>query len=131
MRKKSAQDANMNKILVIEDDESMLKSIRRALVLEGYHVLGAENGLVAIHLLQDNPVDLVITDIFMPYKDGIDTVMDIKSKFPAIKIIVISGGGSIDGVDFLDLAEKVGADCSFQKPFDPQDLVSAVHELLL
>jgi len=108
----------------------MLKSIQRALIFEGHTIIGAENGLVALHLLKKTSVDLVITDIFMPHMDGIETITEIKSLYPEIKIITISGGGSVDGVDYLDLAAMMGADCTFLKPFDQKDLLSAVAELL-
>ncbi|OGR02614.1 MAG: hypothetical protein A2511_05265 [Deltaproteobacteria bacterium RIFOXYD12_FULL_50_9] len=120
----------MASILIVEDDEGMLKSIQRALIFEGHTIIGAENGLVALHLLKKTSVDLVITDIFMPHMDGIETITEIKSLYPEIKIITISGGGSVDGVDYLDLAAMMGADCTFLKPFDQKDLLSAVAELL-
>lgn len=118
-------------ILLIDDDELLRKTLRRVLTSDGSHkVLEAENGAVASLILEEEPVDLVVTDIFMPYQDGINIIMEINEKYPAMKIIAVSGGGRLESVDYLELAQNVGAHHVFQKPFDYKELVEMVDELL-
>ncbi len=73
---------------------------------------------------------MVITDIFMPEKEGIETIRDLKRQFPQVKIIAMSGGGRKGNFDFLEMAETLGADRSFSKPFERQEMLDAIRELL-
>ena len=79
---------------------------------------------------RENPADLIITDIFMPEKEGTEFIMDMSEEFSAVKVIAMSGGGNIADVDFLNLAKNLGALKTFQKPFKQADLLAAVEELL-
>ena len=97
---------------------------------KGYTVETAGTGSEAIRLAGEVPFDLIITDIFMPEKEGTEFIMDISEEFPGTKVIVMSGGGNIEGVDFLDLARNLGALRSFKKPFGREELLTAVDELL-
>ena len=118
-------------ILLIDDDELLRKTLRRVLTSAGSHkVLEAENGAVASLLLEEEPVDLVVTDIFMPHQDGIKVIMEINEKYPDVKIIAISGGGRIESIDYLELAQNIGAHHVFKKPFDHREFVEKVGELL-
>jgi DNA-binding response OmpR family regulator len=118
------------RILVIDDEEPMRLMLRRSLTKAGYETFEAANGKEALSLQEKNPADLIITDIIMPEMEGIDTIMTFRENYPKVKIIAISGGGQIGSDEYLDLADKLGADWTFAKPFSINRLMSAVEELL-
>jgi len=120
----------MARILIIDDDAKIRTMIRRFLEKEGYEVAEAANGRIALEMQRENPADLIITDIFMPEKEGTEFIMDMGDEFPTAKVIAMSGGGNVADVDFLQLAQNLGALKTFQKPFDHKELVAAVKELL-
>ena len=117
-------------ILAIDDDDTVRLSIQSALEDAGHVVVAAANGREGLTLFRENPADLVISDIFMPEKEGLETIDEIKQLRPQTKIIAISGGGRMDPDDYLAIARSVGADRSLFKPFDIQELVDVVEELL-
>ena len=120
----------MARILVIDDDDTVRLSVRLALEDADHKVEEAADGLEGMNLFRINPVDLVITDIFMPETEGLETIDEIKQVCPQTKIIAISGGGRMDPEDYLEIAMRVGADYSLLKPFDIKLLVDAVDDLL-
>jgi len=120
----------MAKILIIDDEVNMIKSIRRILEMEDYDVIEASNGADGMKVMHQNAVDLVITDIYMPEQDGIITIKEIRKHFPRVKIIAISGGDKLGSVTSLDAAEIIGAHSVFVKPLEPDELVQAVRDLL-
>lgn len=120
----------MARILVIDDDDTVRLSVRLALEDADHKVEEAADGLEGMNLFRNHPADLVITDIFMPEKEGLETIDEIKQVAPQTKIIAISGGGRMDPEDYLEIAMRVGADYSLLKPFDIQVLVNAVDDLL-
>ncbi len=120
----------MARILVIDDDVKLRELIRRFLEGAGYEVIIAENGRVALDIQRQTPADVIITDIFMPEKQGTEIIMDLSLEFPKAKVIAISGGGNVADIDFLKLAENLGALKTFQKPFKQEELLAAVKELL-
>jgi len=89
----------MARIIVIDDDESVRKAIRRVLEPLGHEVLEADDGAVGLTLVATKGADLVITDIFMPGQDGIVTVRQIRKEYPAVRIIAISGGDTTGRMD--------------------------------
>ena len=117
-------------ILVIDDDKRIRDMVADLLEETGHEVVGASNGKLGLELLRLHPADLIITDIFMPEKDGTEFIMDITEEFPHSKVIAISGGGNIADVDFLQLAHNLGAIKTFQKPFVLRDFKAAVEEIL-
>jgi len=117
-------------ILIIDDDNQLRGMLRQTLELAGYDVLDAPNGKEGIKLYRQDPADLVITDLIMPEKEGIETIMDLKRDFSDVKIIAISGGGRIDAEEYLHMAEKLGAQRTLTKPFELKELLEAVRELL-
>jgi CheY-like chemotaxis protein len=123
-------DATKTRVVVIDDQEPIRRIIRRALESHGYEVLDASDGLAGLALLERGPVDVVITDIFMPGQDGIVTLRRIRKEFPGIKVIVISGGDSTGLLDMRRDAEFLGALRSLQKPFTAADIVRVVAEVL-
>jgi CheY-like chemotaxis protein len=118
------------RILIVEDDEQVREMIRQVLEMEGYHVLEASDGRHGIRLCREDPADLLITDIFMPEKDGLQVIREIRLDRPNAKIIAISGGGETVAGDFLRHASIFGADRVFSKPLSLSELVLAVRELL-
>ena len=120
----------MKRILIIDDDIQIRQMLRQMLEREGYEVNDASNGAEGIELYRDAPFDLIITDIIMPEKEGLETIMELKGDFQYLKIIAISGGGRIDSKDYLKIAKKFGADRTFSKPFDREELLAAIEKLL-
>lgn len=117
----------MATILVIDDEEMVRATLRLALESAGHRVLEAGNGQDGLRLLETNPVDLTITDIIMPEKEGIETIIEIRRRQPEAKIIAISGGSRSQDIDFLRIAERLGAVHSLAKPFSPQMLIELVN----
>ena len=97
----------------------------------GHDVVEAANDRIALDLQREKPAELIITDMFMPEKEGTEFIMDMRDEFPQVKIIAMSGGSNIPGVDFLALAINPGAVKTFQKPFLQQELLAAVEEILV
>ena len=120
----------MKRILIIDDDFLVRDMLERLVRKACYDVETAENGFHAMRLHRENPVDLVITDIIMPEKEGLETITELRSLFPSVKIIAISGGGRIGPANYLKMAKMLGADRTFSKPFNPSELIAAVDELL-
>lgn len=120
----------MTKILVIDDDEFVNGMMVQFLSEVGYEVQGARDGNCALKLLGLEPFDLVITDIVMPEKEGIETIISIRNKSKTLPIIAISGGGKINPEQYLHMAQHFGADYIFQKPFDREHFLSAIQECL-
>ena len=120
----------MAQILIIDDDPQFRKTLFAILSRADYDVLEAGNGNEGLQVLDDKSCDLVISDIFMPEKEGIETISEIKAKYPDMKIIAISGGMPFSSTDFLGIAEKLGADITIQKPFEREVILQAVSELL-
>ncbi|MDY6951804.1 MAG: response regulator [Thermodesulfobacteriota bacterium] len=118
------------RVLVIDDDVGIRTMLRRLLEGAGYEVTEAPDGNQGIYLYRQDPVDLVITDIIMPEKEGLETIRELRRDFPKVKIVAISGGGRIRADEYLPMAEKFGADRTLAKPFDPKELLDAVHELV-
>jgi len=121
----------MARILVIDDESELRTLLSRIFDRQGHETTEAENGRDALRQLEASPgFDLIVTDLFMPEMDGIETLRHIKTRWPKAKVIVISGGGNRTGLDMLPMAGKFGADRTFAKPFDPAALAKAVTELL-
>ncbi len=104
--------------------------LRKLLVKNGYEVIEAQNGNQGIVLFNDHNPDVVITDLIMPEKEGLETIGKLKKLNPDVSVIAISGGGMTDPKMYLDLASKFGAVYTFSKPVDNDILVSTINELL-
>ncbi len=120
----------MARILVIDDDSHIREMLRFLFESEGHEVMEAPEGEAAMSLHLQSPADLIVTDILMPGKEGVQTIIEFRREFPEIKIIAISGGGIVGPALYLDLAEKFGAQKSFTKPLDVDKLMVAAQELL-
>ena len=123
----------MARILVIDDDLQIREMLMQFFERDGYEVSVAPNGQAALELHRRIPADLIITDIFMPEKEGLETIMEFRRDFPAVKIIGISGGGRTERMgaeEYLKIATVLGAHKTFSKPFELAKLLEAVRELL-
>jgi CheY-like chemotaxis protein len=120
----------MARILVIDDDEQVLDMLYESLTREGYDVLKASNGEQGLRLCRENSVDLIITDIIMPEKEGIETIIELRKDFPNVKIIAISGGGRAGTKDYLQMAKIFGVQRTFTKPVAREQLLDAIKELI-
>jgi YesN/AraC family two-component response regulator len=120
----------MKRILIIDDDFLVRDMLERLMRKSRYDVETAEDGGRALRLHRRHPVDLVITDIIMPEKEGLETIAEFRKSAPAVKIIAISGGGRIGPSSYLRMAKLLGADRTFAKPADTAQLLSTVEELL-
>lgn len=117
-------------ILVIDDDAALRRMIRLALEAADHEVLEAEDGARGMALLGSRAPDLLVTDILMPTKEGIETIREVRALKPELPIVAISGGGRFDGPELLGMARTFGADVALAKPFRPVQLIQAVDRLL-
>ena len=120
----------MSEILVVDDDLAVLDVMSEMLRLEGHEVTVAENGVDAVQCVNDAEFDLVITDLIMPEKEGLETIADIRRSRADLPIIAISGGGRLGPTDYLETARFIGANATLAKPFARQELLSTVESLL-
>jgi DNA-binding response OmpR family regulator len=118
-------------VLVADDDPPVRTVIHRTLEAAGHEVADAENGQMCEDLIASRLPDLVILDILMPKKEGIEVIADMRGRHPALKILAISGGGrTVSGTDFLSFARRFGANATLEKPFDAAALLAAVRSVL-
>ena len=120
----------MARILVVDDDAAVRDSIQTILTLDGYDLVEAENGRYCEAEIGRRPPDLIILDIFMPDRDGIETIRSVRRTHPHLKILAISGtvGGQLEQA--LAFAQEFGADAVLHKPFAPELLRTTVRSLL-
>ncbi len=118
------------RIIIVDDDEQMRSMLKQTLESDGYHVSEAPDGNVALWLYKENAADLIVMDIIMPEKEGIETIMELKRDYPGVKILAISGGGAGDPEGYLKLAKQIGADRTLAKPFEKEALLMEVRDLL-
>jgi CheY-like chemotaxis protein len=118
------------RILIVDDDDAVRIAIRALLLRHGHEASCAKNGKEGLEMIGVLEPDLVICDIIMPDKEGIETILDIKRLYSAIKIVAISGGGRMSSHWVLELATECGADETLAKPFSSEDFIVAVHRQL-
>ena len=118
------------RILVVDDESGIRDLASRALVAAGGDVATAGDGREAVKAMEADPFDLAIIDIVMPEKEGVETILEFKKRWPACKIIAISGGGRAGPEMFLSLADAFGADVTMKKPLSFALLVRTAGELL-
>jgi DNA-binding NtrC family response regulator len=116
-------------ILVIDDDPGIRLVLRKTLERAGYEVHEAADGEAGLKQFRDVKPDLVITDIIMPEREGVETIVALRQQSPATPIVAISGGGG-GGADYLTMAKKLGAARALQKPFSVATALRVVDELL-
>jgi len=119
----------MARILIIDDDDALRSVIAQNLTLAGHTVLQAGDGNQGIALAKAEQVDLVLTDLVMPGKEGVETIIELHRENPTLPIIAMSGGMPRSQM-YLQIATKLGARQTLAKPFTPQDLISAIDRVL-
>ena len=115
---------------MVDDHQDICAFMQAALETAGYEVRTAAEGAQALALLHERPADVVITDLFMPGKEGMETIAQCKTEFPQARIIAISAGGRSGRRDFLAAAALIGADATLHKPFAADQLLDAVRAVL-
>jgi CheY-like chemotaxis protein len=120
----------MASILVVEDEELMRDTLLKILRMEQHEVVGAADGSQALRMTRDQVFDLVVTDIVMPEKEGIETIMELRRIQPPPKIIAMSSGGRGNYSTYLDLADKLGAQATLSKPFTASLFLEVVARVL-
>ena len=121
----------MARILIIDDDSEFRAMLRAMLEDAGYtEIEEAANGSIGVKLFRQHPFDLVLTDIVMPDKEGLEMITELTRDFPGIKIIALSGGGRVGPQSYLEMAKLLGASRTMEKPFKKSDLIDAVKGLI-
>lgn len=121
----------MTKILIIDDEDQYRSTLKRMLEKAGYNEIEeAANGNDGLKIFRRQHFDLVITDIIMPEKEGIETIVELVKAEPRIKIIAMSGGGRIGPENYLELARHLGAGRTLTKPFTQAELLQLVQETI-
>jgi CheY-like chemotaxis protein len=120
----------MARILLVDDNAELLLSTAAVLRAHRHDVVTAGNGAEALARIDLDTFQLVITDILMPDKEGFETIMTLRRRFPSLKIIAVSGGGYIDARKYLDSARMLGAHHTLEKPFSGLDLILAIDQVL-
>jgi len=121
----------MTTILIADDDDNVRYALSKLLRKAGYHVLEAQNGKEASKLLRKAMPDVLVTDIVMPEQDGMGLLNTARELNPSIPVLVMSGGGNIVGLDYLSLAQTMGANATLCKPFDNDEVLSVVANLVV
>ncbi|MFT6733635.1 MAG: CheY-like chemotaxis protein [Polaribacter sp.] len=117
-------------ILLVDDDPQMLNLLSEVVKLDGHQAIMAEDGELALACFEHQSPDLVITDILMPNKEGLEFIAEVREDYPVLKIIAYSGGGSADPESYLEFAKGMGADRVFSKPMPLEILRNEISELL-
>ena len=120
----------MARILIIDDNAQLREMLNLTLTLVGHQVQEAAGGEAGVKLYKANPVDLIIVDILMPEKGGLETIVEMKREFPNVKIIGISGGFQKKTDATHTLADLLGVERTLSKPFASEELLKAVDEIL-
>lgn len=120
----------MKRILLVEDEGDLRALLTKMIERGGYEVVQACDGNEAEAILRNESVDLIISDLVMPGKDGIELLMDIRRKLPDIKIIAMSGGGHTGTGTYLTVARALGANITLNKPFEGKCLLDAIEREL-
>jgi DNA-binding response OmpR family regulator len=122
----------MNKpavVCVIDDDELVRSTICRALKDAGFEVVEAEDGFNGLKVIEDSKARVAVIDIVMPTRAGHDVIVDASRKFPDLKILAVSGGGTAEPGEYLELALQLGAHDVLEKPFRQAELVRKIMKL--
>lgn len=117
-------------ILVVDDDAELCEVMKQVLEDHGDRVTCATDGMQASKAIAGADFDLVITDLIMPEKDGIQLMNEIRRKYPKMPVVAMSGGGHVPREQYLRIARGLGAHAVLEKPFVNQALIDAVEQTL-
>jgi DNA-binding response OmpR family regulator len=121
----------MSRVLVVDDDAQIRRMLEMWLARDGHEVVLAGDGNAAMDAVSGalGRIDVVITDIVMPDKEGLELIMELKKQYWRLPIIAISGGGYLSPYSYLNMAKMLKADRTFRKPLDMKEVLAAVREL--
>jgi CheY-like chemotaxis protein len=117
-------------ILVVDDEPGIRELLCLMLEAAGHNVVAAEDGIQAPKVLAAQPIQVVITDLLMPERDGLEFIAEIRKKFPGVKIIAMSGGGHIARDSYLRIAKNFGAHVLLEKPFSQSGVLGAIESVM-
>ena len=120
----------MARILVVDDDAQVRAVLRRMLEGEGHTIDEAAEGALAVERYRETRADLLIVDIYMPERGGLETILELRDRYPEIKIIAASGGEGQFGFDPLETATHFGVVATLTKPFEKSQLLATVEDAL-
>ena len=120
----------MARILVMDDDEVLRGALCVVLEAAGYDLVEANDGEAGLRVQREQGADLVLVDIFMPERDGLEVIRALRAETPSPKIVAMSGGGQTGQMDVLRAAAAFGALGTLRKPFEPHALLTAIREVL-
>lgn len=121
---------NPRSVLIVDDDAEMCEVMKQVLEGRGYQVACAADGVEASKAISGTDFDLVITDLIMPEKDGIQLMNEIRRKYPRVRVVAMSGGGHVPRDQYLRIARGLGADAVLEKPFHNDALLEVVEKTL-
>ena len=117
------------RILILDDSADLREAMRQLLAAEGHEVDTAADTAEAMRIHRLRAADVLITDIFMPGTDGLETIVAFRERWPRLRIVAMSGGGELAKRDYLGVAAEIGADLLVRKPFDPPAFLAAIAML--
>jgi CheY-like chemotaxis protein len=120
----------MVRILLADDDAKVRAAVRMMLEEADFEVVEAKDGEELVHMFYSQPADLILCDLFMPVKEGLEAIQELNREFFGVKIIAMSGGGFKGAVDLLPAARHLGAAEVLYKPFDQLTLLTVIRRLL-
>ena len=120
----------MAKLLIIDDDAQFRAFMEEALTDSGYEVYTAENGVLGLECVNREQPDIVITDIVMPEKEGVEVILELKQAGDSVPVIAMSGGNLGNSNSYLHMAKKLGAAAVIAKPFQLEDLIAEINKIL-
>jgi DNA-binding response OmpR family regulator len=120
----------MPRILVVDDDPNLRTAIRRILEPEGFEIEEASEGRNAMRAFRARSADLVLCDVFMPEKDGLEVLRELAREFSGARVVAMSGGGLRGTMNLLPMAQGLGATAVLCKPFERAELLAVVRQSL-
>jgi CheY-like chemotaxis protein len=120
----------MPRILVVDDDPNLRTAIRRMLEPEGFEIEEASDGRNAMRAFRARPADLVLCDVFMPEKDGLEVLRELAREFSGARVVAMSGGGFRGTINLLPVAQGLGAAAVLYKPFERAEILTVVRQSL-
>lgn len=118
------------RVLIVDDEPLIREGLQKILELNHFEVVIAANGNEALQRIAQTHPQVVVTDIIMPEKDGVEVIMELRTRYPNTKIIAISGGGRINAENHLEIAEHLGVHATLTKPFATEKLIRKIEELI-
>lgn len=120
----------MKKILVIDDEAAIRVLLAKILDREGFFVITASDGKEGMKLFRKEPADLVVTDLIMPEKEGVEIIIELRKEYPGVPVIAISGGGRNSPESYLNMAKLLGACAVLEKPVQKEKFLEEVRKAL-